>query len=61
MLMLALLKAPSGVWGEIGYSYLNDFTGFRLAALHVCELTVESATAVAITGPTRKAHNGIGV
>lgn len=43
------------------YSYLNDFTGFRLAALQVCELTVESAMAEAMNGPIRKAHSGIGV
>jgi hypothetical protein len=42
------------------YSYLSVFTGFRLAALHACELTVERATMNAIKGPAKNAQTGIG-
>ena len=43
------------------YSYLKAFIGFLLATPQVCELTVNKATAKAITGPVINAHIGIGV
>src|SRR5690348_1171794 len=49
------------LWSPAIYSYLNASTGFRVAAVNMCQLMVMNAIRTTIAADTAKIHHDISV